>query len=100
MRSRGRFIQRARDEASVSFRAGPSVFKDQGKLSFDFLPEKMVHREKQMQRLFSYFRPIVEAGTSSNAFLFGPVGTGKTHSANRFCVDFTMNASEHSRAVD
>ena len=84
----------------MSFRAGPSVFKDQGKLSFDYLPEKMVHREAQMQRLFSYFRPIVEAGTSSNAFLFGPVGTGKTHSAKRFCVDFKKHASEQSRAVD
>ena len=84
----------------MSFRAGPSVFKDQGRLSFDYLPERMVHREKQVQRLFSYFRPIVEAGTSSNAFLFGPVGTGKTHSAKRFVVDFKKFAGESSRAVD
>jgi len=65
--------------STVSFRSGPSVFKDQGKLSFDYLPDKMVHREQQTQRLFSLLRPIVEAGTSSNAFLYGPVGTGKTH---------------------
>ncbi len=76
------------------------MFKDQGKLSFDYVPEKMVHREAQMQRLFSYLRPIVEAGTSSNAFLFGPVGTGKTHTAKRFCADFRKHASEHDRAVD
>src|SRR5512137_1789656 len=67
------FIERSRDGASVSFRVGPSVFKDQAKLSFDYVPEKMLHREAQMQRLFSYFRPIVEAGVSSNAFLYGPV---------------------------
>jgi len=84
----------------VSFRTGPSVFKDQGKLSFDYLPEKMVHREAQMQRLFSLLRPIVEAGTSSNAFLYGPVGTGKTHSAKRFCVDFKKYAEGEGRAVD
>lgn len=84
----------------MSFRAGPSVFKDQGKLSFDFVPEKMFHREAQMQRLFSYFRSIVDAGVSSNAFLHGPVGTGKTHSAKRFCLDFKRYAEEHGRALD
>jgi cell division control protein 6 len=84
----------------VSFRAGPSVFKDQGKLSFDYLPEKMVHREKQVERLFSLLRPIVSAATSSNAFLYGPVGTGKTHTAKRFCMDFRKFAAESSRAVD
>jgi len=86
--------------STVSFRSGPSVFKDQGKLSFDYLPDKMVHREQQTQRLFSLLRPIVEAGTSSNAFLYGPVGTGKTHTAKRFCLDFKRHASESDRAVD
>src|SRR5256886_376546 len=84
----------------VSFRAGPSVFKDQGKLSFDYLPEKMIHREGQTQRLFTLLRPVVEAGASSNAFLYGPVGTGKTHTAKRFCLDFKKYASESDRAVD
>ncbi len=84
----------------MSFRSGPSVFRDPGKLSFDFLPEKMIHREKQTQRLFSLMRPIVEAGASSNAFLYGPVGTGKTHTAKRFCLDFKKYAGEHDRGVD
>jgi archaeal cell division control protein 6 len=94
------FIERGRDGASVSFRAGPSVFRDQAKLSFDYVPEKMLHREGQMQRLFSYFRPVVDAGVSSNAFLYGPVGTGKTHSAKRFCTDFKKYAEEKGKALD
>lgn len=84
----------------MSFRVGPSVFKDQAKLSFDYVPEKMLHREAQIQRLFSYFRPIVDAGISSNAFLYGPVGTGKTHSAKRFCMDFKKYADQKGRALD
>ena len=84
----------------MSFRVGPSVFKDQGKLSFDYLPERMVHREKQTQRLFSLLRPIVEAGASNNAFLYGPVGTGKTHTAKRFCLDFKKYASDQGRGID
>src|SRR3989442_674747 len=69
-------------------------------MSFDYLPEKMINREGQTQRLFSLLRPIVEAGASSNAFLYGPVGTGKTHTAKRFCLDFKKYASESDRAVD
>lgn len=84
----------------MSFRAGPSVFRDQGKLSFDYVPEKMLHREAQMQRLFSYFRSVVDAGVASNAFLYGPVGTGKTHSAKRFCADFKRYAEEKGKAID
>ena len=84
----------------MSFQAGPSVFKDQGKLSFDYLPDKMIHREAQTQRLFSLLRPIIEAGASSNAFLYGAVGTGKTHTAKRFCLDFKKHAGEKDRAVD
>src|SRR2546427_396220 len=60
----------------------------------------MIHREEQTKRLFSLLRPIVEAGASSNAFLYGPVGTGKTHTAKRFCLDFKKYASESDRAVD
>src|SRR5436853_5856698 len=97
---RQRLFSAAAFASLVSFRSGPSVFKDQGKLSFDYLPDKMVHREKQTQRLFSLLRPIVEAGASSNAFLYGAVGTGKTHTAKRFCLDFRKYASESDRAVD
>jgi cell division control protein 6 len=60
----------------------------------------MVHREKQTQRLFSLMRPIVEAGAASNAFLYGPVGTGKTHTAKRFCLDFKKYGSEQGRGID
>jgi len=94
------FIAARRVRAPVSFRVGSTVFKDAGKLSFDYVPEKMAHREKQNQRLFGLLRPIVEAGASSNAFLYGPVGTGKTHSAKRFCADFRKYAAERDRGVE
>src|SRR5437773_2625368 len=95
---KGYFSRRVR--VVVSFRSGPSVFKDQGKLSFDYLPDKMVHRDAQTKRLFSLLRPIVEAGASSNAFLYAPVGTAKTHTAKRFCLDFRKYASDSTRALD
>jgi cell division control protein 6 len=77
-----------------------SVFKDMGKLSFDYLPDRLVHREKQMQRIFSLFRPVAEANASQNALFIGSVGTGKTHLSRRFCLDFVKFAQGRGKVVD
>ncbi|MEK6912070.1 MAG: AAA family ATPase [Candidatus Thermoplasmatota archaeon] len=84
----------------MSFRTGPSVFKDRVKVSFDYVPEKLLHREAQMQRLFSIFRPVGDSGIAANAFLYGSVGTGKTHTAKRFCEDFRVYANKQGRGLD
>ncbi len=84
----------------MSFRTGPSVFKDRAKVSFDYVPEKLPHREAQVQRLFSIFRPVGDSGIPANAFLYGSVGTGKTHTAKRFCEEFRRYANEHGRGLD
>ncbi|TLZ72368.1 MAG: AAA family ATPase [Methanobacteriota archaeon] len=84
----------------MSFRTGPSVFKDRAKVSFDYVPDKLPHRDAQMQRLFSMFRPVGDSGIAANAFLYGPVGTGKTHTAKRFLEDFRVYANKHGRGLD
>lgn len=84
---------------SIDLTSG-TVFKDQGKLSFDYLPEKMPHREKQMQRLFQLFRPLLEANVPSNAFIHGSVGTGKTHLSRLFSKELVKRAQEVNKAMD
>ena len=84
----------------MSFRTGPSVFKDRARVSFDYVPEKLPHRDAQMQRLFSIFRPVGDSGIAANAFLYGSVGTGKTHTAKRFCEDFRVYANKQGRGLD
>jgi len=79
---------------------GGSVFKEKGKLSFDYVPDKLLHRDTQLQRLQSLFRPLLDAGTSSTAFLHGPVGTGKTHLSRRFATDLARAAPEAGKAVE
>ena len=79
---------------------GSSVYKDRGKLSFDYVPDRLLHRDAQTQRLQSLFRPLLDAGTSSTAFLHGPVGTGKTHLSRRFASDFGKAALETGKAVE
>ncbi|MEK6852179.1 MAG: AAA family ATPase [Candidatus Thermoplasmatota archaeon] len=76
------------------------VFRDRGRLSFDFVPDRLLHRDRQMQRLQSLFRPLLQASTPSTAFLHGFVGSGKTHLSRRFTMDFAKAAAEAGKGVE
>jgi len=79
---------------------GKSVFKDLRTLSFDYVPQRLVHREAQMKKLVMLYRPVVESNLSQNAVLTGSVGTGKTATAKRFCTDLKDFAEKQQKAVD
>jgi cell division control protein 6 len=79
--------------------SGRPIFRDIRKLSFDYVPKKMPHREKQREALDTLFRPLLEAPVSQNAFLVGSVGTGKTHLSKRFALDFEREAARQDRTV-
>jgi cell division control protein 6 len=79
---------------------GKSVFKDQRTLSFDYVPQRLVHRDAQMKKLVMLYRPVVESNLSQNAVLTGSVGTGKTATAKRFCTDLKDFAEKQQKAVD
>ena len=79
---------------------GTSVFRDISKLSFEYIPEKLVHRERQIKRLLTLFRPIIESNVTQNAFLVGSVGTGKTHLSKRFCIDFQKHANSKGKNLE
>lgn len=79
---------------------GRSVFKNREALSFDFVPSKLMHREEQLKRLSSLFRPVIESNFSQTAFLHGPVGTGKTVTAKRFCMDLKEYGQRTDKAID
>jgi cell division control protein 6 len=76
------------------------IIKDGTKLSFDHVPEKLVHREEQMSTLRMLFRPIFEDNRSETAFISGTVGTGKTATVKRFCEDMLKYGSGSGKTVD
>jgi cell division control protein 6 len=76
------------------------LFKDASKLSFDYVPERLVHREKQLEHLGMIFRPVLESGVSQTALLIGNVGTGKTATSKRFCLDLVKQGSEQGKLMD
>ncbi len=78
---------------------GRPVFRDLSKLSFDYVPERMPHRDKQLATLEGLFQPLAEANLACHAFLVGNVGTGKTHVSQRFATDFAEAARAQGKNV-
>ena len=61
-----------------------SVIHDVSCLDFDYIPDKLVHRDKQLQLLAQLFKPLL-SNVPQNGVIIGPVGTGKTVIAKKFC---------------
>lgn len=74
---------------------GATVFKDEGKLSFDYIPSHLPHREEELRILSRAFRPIIEnpGKFSPTTIIRGYIGTGKTVLTKRFGNDFASFAS-------
>ena len=82
------------------FERSSAIIKDGKKLSFDYVPEKLVHRDEQMRSLETLFRPMVTEGLSCSAYLMGRVGTGKTATAKRFCEDMKKYCAGKNKLMD
>lgn len=58
-----------------------SVFKDERFLYPEFVPDRLSHREKELENLASAFSPITKGKKPHHVFLTGPTGVGKTTAA-------------------
>lgn len=64
----------------------PSIFKDESKIGFDYVPEKLLHREKHFSFMVKCFRNFINkpGSVSENILIIGKQGSGKTVLAKRF----------------
>jgi len=58
----------------------PSVFIDEAKLSIDYVPPNLPHREEHLRKLTQLFRGVIEAPgqVSQKVLIVGDTGSGKT----------------------
>ena len=79
-----------------------SVFREGGieKLSFEYIPSRLPHREKYINRLTNFLRiAIDQPGIMSERILItGPSGTGKTATAKR--VGETLKRIAKNQGLD
>lgn len=55
-----------------------SIFKDKNFLQIKHLPEEILHRDEQLQQVASILAPALRGERTSNLFVYGQTGTGKT----------------------
>jgi cell division control protein 6 len=75
----------------------PSVFVDESKLSIDYVPTNLPHREEHLRKLTQLFRGVVETPgkVSQKVLITGDIGTGKTSVTKLFGQLFTEVARSH-----
>lgn len=79
---------------------GPSVFRDMGKLDFDYVPDELPGREEALRFLARTYKGLAQGATREHALLWGPVGTGKTAVAKRFTRDFAAALAKQGKKVE
>jgi len=55
-----------------------SLFKDKYVLQANYFPDNIPHRDKQIDQVASILAPILRGDRTSNLFVYGLTGTGKT----------------------
>jgi cell division control protein 6 len=62
------------------------IFKDKKALSSSFIPQKISHRDAELQQIGSMLAPVLRGYKPNNIFIYGTCGTGKT-----ICAKFIIN---------
>jgi len=55
-----------------------SIFKNRDALSDSYIPKKIYHRENEIKKIASVVAPALKLERTSNLFIYGKTGTGKT----------------------
>jgi cell division control protein 6 len=76
-----------------------SVIKHQEYLDFDYVPEELPHRDSHLRKLAQFFKPVL-TGIAQNVVIYGPVGTGKTVIAKKFCRKLVSIARKQGNIIE
>ena len=66
------------DEIFEKTLRGPRIFKNKSVLFHDYVPSRLLFRDEYISRLGHLFAPLLRGQRSSNLFIYGKPGTGKT----------------------
>lgn len=78
------------------FDRGSTIIKDASKLTFDYVPVELINRDAEMETLEMIMRPVVDTAASETAFVAGNIGSGKTATVKRFCMDMLDYCGRHN----
>ena len=73
-----------------------SIFKDKFILQTNYQPEEIGHRDEQIKQVASILAPVLRGERTSNLFLYGKTGTGKTLSVQFVKEELMKRVKEKS----
>ncbi len=76
-----------------------SVIKDLHTLDFDYVPTELPHRTEPLKKLAQMFKTLL-SNIAQNAFIKGPVGTGKTAITKHFCQSLVQIARKQGTIIE
>ena len=74
-----------------------TIFKDKSLLQSNHKPEEILHRKEQIKQIASILAPILRGEKTSNLFLYGKTGSGKTLSVQYVQEQLFKRAKENNK---
>lgn len=93
-------LQSSLQEMFDSFLKRQSLFLTKDALQAGYTPTELPHREQQITRLAKILAPALRGEQTSNVFIYGKPGTGKTVAARLVCSELERAADTSGRAID
>jgi cell division control protein 6 len=87
------------DQVFDRFVNNTTIFKDREVLRHDYLPGRLPHREEQIKLLGETVAPALKGARSSNIFIYGNTGTGKTAVAKYVLSHLEVKAKQFNAPV-
>ena len=76
-----------------------SLFKNKQVLQSNHFPGEILHREKQIKHIASILAPSLLGEKTSNLFVYGKTGTGKTLSVQHVANELSKRAEDNKRSA-
>lgn len=73
------------------------IFKDKSLLQSNHKPEEILHRKDQIKQIASILAPVLRGEKTSNLFLYGKTGSGKTLSVQYIQEQLFKRAKENNK---
>ena len=74
-----------KDIITEELKKSSEIFKDEGKLSVNYVPPYLPHREEEIKKLVHFFKYVLQSPTTTKKVIItGSVGVGKTALAKLF----------------
>ena len=74
-----------------------TIFKDKSLLQSNYKPEEILHRKEQIKQIASILAPVLRGEKTSNLFLYGKTGSGKTLSVQYVQEQLFKRAKENNK---